>query len=215
LVPLWDNLQVGDLEPMPLPTLCAFALLTSSPPAKEIMRRCQHAYDSVKTFRESVRGTTNSFGSTAEITFLRPGHLMVKGTSMFKSPYGFVFDGVTAWSLTGSAWTQEQSAEIGIAKITGISGTTGSTVPALLLHTSWASLGQFEQPGAKVTMATVSGRKAYKLSVTKPFSSSIWVDAATDFLLRSESKVMSSTIVVTYGAPRVDTPISARIFKHG
>lgn len=214
---LW-LLTCGQLSRTSLPARSVVPLTVVAKPArltaKQIFLKCLHAYDSVKTLRESVRASTNSFPSSAEIVFKRPGHLKVTGMSMFRSPYALVCEGTKAWSQINGNWSRMENPEMGIATITGVSGTAGAVVPALLFHTAWAGLTGFEGRSVKVSTAVVSGRRTYRLTADVP-KASLWIDAGTFFLVRSEQQVAKSVVIVDFGRPKVNGPVSMTSFSHG
>jgi outer membrane lipoprotein-sorting protein len=183
-----------------------------NPTGQQILQRCQKAYDSARTLDETVTASMGGRpGGTAHILFQRPGKLRVSGTTMFgSSKYDLVSNGAT-WVSTGGSWEQEKSAEMGIAAITGISGTAGTNVPALLLHTSWGTLATGAS-ALTVASDTVNGHATYRVSMTTPFTRSIWIDKKTFFLVKISQSLGGYNSVVTFGTPRINGPIPAKAF---
>lgn len=217
-----------------LMTASSHAFAAGSPTGQQILQRCQKAYDSVRTLDETVKASTGGRpGGTAHILFQRPGKLRVSGTTMFDSKYDLVSSGGTTWVNTSTStallppdnatgnfkrvvqndgpWQKEQSAEMGIASITGISGTAGTNVPALLLHTSWGTLAT---SASTLTVAsdTVNGHATYRVSMTTPFTRSIWIDKKTFFLVKITQSLGGYNSAVTFGTPHINRPIPAKAF---
>lgn len=178
----------------------------------QVLKRSQAAYDAVSSLEETVRGDIGGSGADAHISFVRPGKLRVTGKSMFGAPYELLVTGGKTWVFNGGSWSTAQSPEMGIATITGISANTGTHVPAALLHASFGGLKSMQASPTTVKLVNVRGHSLYRVSATQPFSTSLWIDAKTFFLVKSEMVAMGKTISLTFDPPVVNKPIPARRF---
>jgi len=204
-------------------TLAIFALLATgassggdTPSPSEIMKRCQHAYDSVKSFEEDVRGSisgpsagsTFSAPGTAHISFVRPGRLRVSGNTMFGNTYDMLVNGSTSWEKMNGAWSQAQDPGRSIAGITGISANAGTRVPVLLLHVAAIPVPTF----VSVKSERVNNRGTYRLTSKDWMSTTFWIDQKTYFLVKTTGVAMGSVITVSFGVPKVNKPIPSSRF---
>ena len=110
-------------------------------------------------------------------------------------------------------WATQSSPELGIAAITGVSANAGMGVPSLLFHTSWG-WGHISETAqsSTVTKVTLSGKSAFKIAMGGQLPLTIWIDAKTHFVMKSEMSAMGKTIVVTCQPPLVNRPIPASAF---
>lgn len=195
-----------------LPALI-FALAGGPLSAKDAMQQCQKAYDSVKTFEQDVTGRIGEMKGTAHISFARPGKLRASGASLFGLKYDLLCDGKSTWVLNGENWSQSKDPENGIATVTGISANAATVVPAMLFHTAWGRLDPALAGSAKATPVTIGGRKLIKVSPFGPTGETVWIDASTHFITRTEANIMSRNITVVFGPPKVNGAIPANRFK--
>lgn len=194
--------------------LHAVALRAPTPSASEIFRRMQKAYDSVRTFEQDVKGGIGDQQGTAHISFSRPGRLRASGNTLGGfSKYDLLCDGKSTWVLNGGSWSKVESPEMGVATITGVSGNAGTLVPAMLLHTTWGSLSPLLAKESTVVLQTVDGKKTFVIRGAKPYASITWIDAASFFVVRTETKVMDRTITVVFAPPKVDKAIPSSRFS--
>ncbi len=191
----------------------AFLALHAPLTAPEILQRSQKAYDAARTFEQNVTGEIGGSKGTARIAFVRPGRLRVGGSTLFGRKYDLLADGKSTWVLNGGSWNPVQNAEMGIATITGISAMTGTFVPGTLLRLT--SCGLFPETGRShtVKIETVKGRKFYRLTSAKPFPETLWIDATTFFVARTEADLMGRKSVVTFAPPKVNGTIPASRFQ--
>lgn len=183
--------------------------------AEEVLLRSQKAYDTVKTFEQSVVGQLDTMKGTANISFSRPGKLRVDGKPMFlaTAKYDLVSTAQGTWVFNAGSWNQVASADLGIASITGISANAGMLVPATLTHSKWGSVGGLFKSKSTLTNETVGGRKLLCVKGTEPFTMSIWIDPVSYFVVRTEMTTMGRKITVVFSPPKVNQPISASRFK--
>ncbi len=192
--------------------LTALLRAGASPSAQEILARCQHAYDAVRTFEVDVRGQSGNSTATAHISFSRPGKLRAGGTSLFGAKYEVLVNGSKCAVFNGGLWQPENNAESAVSTVTGIGGTTPTAVSSLLLHLEWGKLIPPNMAAYGVSEDSVANRKCYKLRTTKPFDTSYWFDKQTYFLVRTRQHILSTPIAVDFGLPTVNHPIPAGRF---
>jgi len=190
-------------------------LQAQAPSGAQVLKWCQQAYDSATTLQEDVAATmsTNNLTATARITFKRPGKLTVYGRSIFGAPYGLLsFDGLT-WVKNGPmGWTSQNSPEMGIATVTGVSGNAAMSVPAALFHTSWGGFAG-DKPKGPATLTELKGRKVYLVTSGGSVPRKYWIDADTHFLVLTELTAMKTKITVRFGPVKMNRPISDKEFR--
>jgi len=181
--------------------------------ASQIFQKSQQAYNAVHTFEQTAHSSVNgNNGGSAHIQFQRPGKLRVGGATMFNSNYDLLSNGTT-WLYNAGNWETVKDAETGIGSITGISGSSGTAVPALLLHTRWGS--PFPVSGnnnVTVGAENISGHSTYRISTTAPLATTFWIDKKTFFLVKMKQTFQTYTFIVTYNTPSVNKPIPAKAF---
>jgi hypothetical protein len=186
-------------------SLCAlWSLFTQTPllaqgtlSGSQICERCQKAYNALKSYQGTTKVTTNSslgggtqvFHSSADIKFSRPSLLKVDGTLISSGPYSLVSDGKTTWTswmLTKGKWQKQASLDMAIAGLTGISGQSCTTIPAMLVHTQFGSpFGAGAQIDSKVGQETVNGKATFRVNVTDASGDrTIWIDRKTFLLVK-------------------------------
>lgn len=191
----------------------------------QILQECRQAYASVQTFQQDAQSSIGGQHATAHIVYQRPGNLRVSGTSLFAAvpPLSSKYDlicrgGSDDWVYNAGKWEQEVSAEMGVGAITGISGTAGTGVPALLLHDGgWGDVLAGLDEIDSVTTETIEGRDVYRvIGRVDNRSTTLWIDQKTFFLIRSRVLVQMRhrviPITVTYSPPKIDEPIPANSF---
>lgn len=201
------------------PIVFALALAASfahaGPTGKEILLKCQKAYDSVSSFEQDSRGTIRGNTGTAHIVYVKPGKLRASGSTMFSATqkYDLICDGKSVSLFMNGSWSQPEGPEMGVATITGLSGNAGTMVESALLHTAWGSFMQLANGPSKVFNDKVDGRPVFRIETKQAIPMTFWIDAKTYFIVKTESTVMNSKILVTYSQPRVNQPIPASRFK--
>lgn len=193
--------------------LVAFVLaaLPPTPTAAQILARAQHAYDSVRTLEETVKGTIGRSTGTAHIYFQRPAKLSVSGTSLFGSKYKLVSDGRTTWVLNGNTWSKAASEEMGIATITGIAANAGTAVPAALVHARFGNILKLYDP-VQAVKTTLGGRPVYRLYTERPFPTTVWIDSHSFMLVKTLVVAIGQQINVQFDPPKVNGPVPAKAF---
>ena len=133
--------------------------------------------------------------------------------------YDLLSQGASTWVNNAGMWEQQQSPEMGIAAITGISAGAGAAVPALLFHTNWGNPLPNTRRSVSVDQETLGGRPVYRLTsaIGSRLSSTVWIDQKTLFLVKSQQvsetpKNGTYTFTVTYSAPIVNETIPANAF---
>ena len=156
-----------------------------------------------------MTATSGRSTATAHISFSRPGKLRANGKSLFNSKYDLIVNGPSLSVFNTGAWQPSKDAEMGLATVTGLAGTAPMTVSSLLLHTKWGSL---EGPQFTVAEERLSGRDCYRLDRKGQMTLTAWIDKKTHFLVKTKFSVMRTTVVVDFGAPRINKPIPASRF---
>ena len=125
-----------------------------TPTAQQVVRRCQRAYDALKTYQISVSVTTRGrvgpaqlsiiSHTSASIQFARPGNIHAEaenstlGMTALAGTYAYVSNGLVTYlrdSDTGNSWQKAQSADFAIASYQGVADAAISALPAVLLGT--------------------------------------------------------------------------------
>ncbi len=179
--------------------------------AAQIAERCRQTYANLKTYQGTstvnahsiIGGTPYDFQSSASVQFVRPGKISAQGTDTSGHPFGYVSDGVTTEQTYptvvnwGHSWQKvsgdekTSSTEAAIAGATGIAQWAATTVPALLIGTTWGVVLPLNSGGVldrEVREDAVEGQKCYVLAAhsvetDKTMATSLWIDEKT-FLVR-------------------------------
>jgi outer membrane lipoprotein-sorting protein len=178
---------------------------------EEVIRRSVAAHTAVKSLHVQVSLKSGGRKADANIYFKRPGQLRVSGNSLFGSRYDLVVNGKAVWFTGPDGWEKAKNVDEGLAAITGVSGNTGTYVPALLMHTTWGdpfALG----PKITVSQEKIGSTSVYHLASKSPMERDIWVDAKTYFLVRSQMKFQSYVFLLNYTKPQVNVAIPASKF---
>jgi len=188
----------------------------------QVLQRCQAAYHAAKTLDETVHSLSNNLPASAHILFQSPATIRVSGQTLFAGQtYDMVSDSKATFVFVAGGWQQQQSAENGIAEITGISGTSGTIVPAILTHSGIGDIAaQAGKNPATVAMDTTDGQRTYRVSLSIPNKKvagsrlhTYWVNSHTFFLVKSSMQFPGFENTVTYDAPIVDKPLPASAFQ--
>ncbi len=188
----------------------------------QILQRCEDAYHAVNTLDQTAHALSNNLSASAHILFQRPAMLRVSGQTTFPgSPYDMISDGASTSVYNPLHRETQPSAEMGIAAITGISGTSGTVVPAILAHSQMGNISVIAQnSAATVTTDTVNGQPTYCVSFTFPSprtggsqQQAYWVNRRTFYLVKTSMQFPGLENTVTYDAPIVDKPLPASAFQ--
>lgn len=189
--------------------------LAGAQTAEQVIAKCQKAYDSVKTLKQEAAGSGSGASATATIWFSRPGNLRVTGRTLFRTPYDLISTPKETWLLTNGEWAKVKDVENGIATITGVSANTGSIVPSALMHTRWSNLKGFVAADTKVAREKLGSGSVFRLSTKRQFSFTLWIDAKSYFIVKTQLEMRGQKIEVNYQPPVVDKAIPASRFKRG
>ena len=117
------------------------------PNAGAAIEKCRAAYAALKTYQGTTESEShidleagsNSFKTKAAIKFVAPDKLRVEGDFMGSGTgtYVMVASDGKAWVSGLPAQKEATTPEMAIAGLTGVSGQSATTIPAILLHTSW------------------------------------------------------------------------------
>ena len=200
-----------------MPLLIALASLSLSrsgiPTAVQILASCQKAYDSVRTFEQDVSSVSGGMKGSAHIIFSRPGNLRAGGQSLFGQKYDLIVKGNSASVYNVGSWSDGQTAEMGLATVTGLSGMAPTPVSAFLLHTKWGALASDADVHYKVHSDKVGDADTFRLDADKPWKSSIWIDKKTRFLVKTKIHIMNSDVGILCSPAKVNLPIPFSRFK--
>jgi outer membrane lipoprotein-sorting protein len=189
-------------------------MLVHLPPADQIIKRCQAAYDSVQTLEEDVASSAGTTGNgSAHISFQRPGKLRITGKTLFGQAYDVLAIGSQSFIKNPSVWQNAQSPEMAIATVTGVSGAACAGVPAQLLHTSWYEIVPDSRAHYKVFADSIRGIRCYRLDVAGQNPRSLWFDKRTGFYVKTSSTIFGQKLVVDFAPPTVNKPIPASRFR--
>ncbi len=181
------------------------------PSSAQIVARCQKAYDSVQTLEVVVNALTGKTPTTAHFYFARPGKFRVTGRTTFGTKYDLLIKNKVVNVYSADKWQTADTAEMGVATLTGTSGSAITNVSSLLLHTAWGSLSP-DLKKSKVVEEKQNGRDCYRLEDKGELKTSVWIDRKTFFLVRTNAKVMGFQIDIEYGQPIINKPIPAAKF---
>lgn len=183
---------------------------------EQILERCQAAYHAVKTLNATVRSLTNGkYAATAHILFQAPSQLRVRGQSLVSGQsYALFSDGKSTSIQVAGQWQQTRSPELGIAKITGISGTAGAIIPDILLHSATEDLAaKVRTNPAAVAADTVEGWQTYRVSFSIPsknlegnIQETYWIKRDTFLLVKSSRQFKGLENVAVYDKPIINGP---------
>ncbi len=185
-----------------------------TPTGPQVLQRVQKAYDSLRQLEVDVTGEISGTRGTSKISFQRPGKMRVSGTSMFGSDYDLLVNGKATWLKAQGAWEKVESPEMGIASITGISANAGTLIPSLLFHTKWGGISHLSGVPGKVSKEKQKGQNVLRVDAKGQMPMTLWVDAKTYLLVRTQMSAMGHTITVTFGPHKVNSAIpSGRFVK--
>lgn len=185
--------------------------LMVSPPLTEgqVFAKVRAAYTAAKTLKVEVRQVdSDDQPATATIQFSKPSSLRVTGQTLFGTRYDLVAKGDKCSVLNAGKWQDNQSTEIGIAMITGVSGITGSIVPSLLTEGDQGMVAVMN-PSATVQPEKLNGKSVYHLH-TRP--AEMWVDAQTYFIVQTFMNFSNVKNKSVYSKTVVNQPIPASVF---
>lgn len=187
-------------------------LLILAPPVAmtegQVLDQVKKAYTSVKTLSVSAKLDHPQFEAKCDIRFQAPGNLRVTGSALGGQPFDLLAIASKTWLKTSGKWDPQESPEMGIASITGISGGTGALVPALLMKVDWGSI-VLKKGAAPASPSDYKGTSVY---VIHGLHNRIWVDAKTFFILRDRTEHSGLVMDVMYGETVKDKPIPASTF---
>ncbi len=184
--------------------------------AAQIAERCRAAYAGLKTYQCTAAVRTHDttvadsqasdYNTSASISFAQPSKIHAEGIDMSGDAFAFVSDGTATEEITNGVkgtWRKDKDVESAIASVTGISQSAGTTIPALLLRTTWGDPLGRGPTDAEVREDTVQGQPCYVLTsrlnkANDTQTKYLWVDETT-FLLRrivSDNKNDARTIFI-------------------
>ena len=202
-----------------LSTMAQAAPLT--PP--QIVQRCQAAYDALQTYQGTTTVTTlgnggrQTYHTSAQIVFARPGKIRAWGDAMFGGQFAYVSDGTTTMQKMGGTWQSAKDAETAIAGATGVAQNAATTLPALLLHTRWGDPFPRGLAFQAVRQEAIGGHPCYRVSGTSAMGSdTYWIDTKTFLLRRLVSDFAGGGFQLhhdeTFSGERLNAPIPATTF---
>lgn len=170
----------------------------------QVLRRCERAYRSLRSYQGTTRVTGRSSRpggpeyvevSQARIWFTRTGSIRVEGTltgqhrATHPGTYAIASSGANTfvrWTVDGNRWTKSESVDLAVAGFTGVSGGVCTTIPTLLFSMKdgkpWSSVPKEQQ---NVVIERVQGKKAYRVGLTDRFAgTTVWIDHRTMLLLK-------------------------------
>lgn len=177
-------------------TLAALPAAAQKPlTAQQVLQRCQDAYAALGSYsgrtdvqtQDDINGRKASYHTMADVQWARPNHIRVTGTLLTGGTFAFVSNGPQTWETTmgGSGqWQRSRSAEMSIASFTGVSQSADTTIPAILLHTTWGD--PFTRLAhLKVTRAPYLGRSVYRVDGSGRLGNeTLWIDPGTLLLVK-------------------------------
>ena len=175
----------------------------------EVLKRTEQAYASAKTLSVEAKLTSSHYSATAKIHFSSPNNLRVAGKTGFSSDYVLLVVKGKASVFNADKWEDLTSVDMGIASVTGISGTLGNTVPSFLLKPKFGGFA-VANGNAVAKVEKIKGKPAYKL--TNQFQE-IWVDQKTFFIVQTKIGGATEPMIGIYGTTVVNAAIPASVFK--
>jgi outer membrane lipoprotein-sorting protein len=183
--------------------------------SSELLAKLKAAYGTAKTLEVSVSSNTAGQKASARISYQRPGRLRVSGTTLFGTPFQLLVNDDVTWVFSNDAWTKAESVEMGIATITGISGSTGTLVPSILFGTSWGMPDPAFTKASKVSQVSLDGRTAYRVISATPNKVTYWVDSKTFLVTKARTEFGDMKIDVEFSGYKLNLPIAATVFRKG
>ena len=165
--------------------------------APQVLERCKKAYGALKSYKgttlvvtkATIGGTKQTFATSANIEFVRPGKIRVEGKMMTMGGFIFISDGAQTWQKTqimnGGKWQKAQNIEMAIATFTGTSQNAATAIPALLVNVNWGNPFGPTLRADKVRREMVGKAVALRLEATSAIGRvTYWIDPRTFLLTR-------------------------------
>jgi RNA polymerase sigma factor (sigma-70 family) len=201
--------------------------------ASQVVANSIKAYAGLTSYSCHVEGDLNigtgpgSVG-TADINFVRPAHLSAIGTTgrmegVGGFPYQLLIVGPSSTFKMAFISNQTYSSpDEGIAAATGVSCSTASTIPSLLLNSS-SGASPFNTGAnydASVTRETIDGDICDRVDEKSPEQQTFWISQKTNLIYRLETTkvladggVFHKTVTVTNSVINPEIPVSSFVMR--
>ncbi|MCS6775341.1 MAG: hypothetical protein RMJ43_07655 [Chloroherpetonaceae bacterium] len=206
-------MRQGGRMPVLLAPVCAVFGAVVSPcgaqelTAAQVVARCRRAYRALKSYegtaqvvcRTERNGNVQVWRASAVIAYARPGRIRVEGVNRLGQRYRYVSDGQsvtmdhgpvpgTQPSVRSGRWEHSLSVTAAMARTGGAALNASTTIPSLLLGTSWGNPLVLEhRPEGRVIRERVNGMLAYRVRLTtRSGAVTLWIDARTFLLLQMQ-----------------------------
>jgi hypothetical protein len=182
------------------------------PTGVELLDRCQAAYDAVRTLEVTSKTKQGSLTADAHLFFERPGKLRVSGKGL-AAKYDLWITPTDRW-LYHVGWMKQDSLEMAIGGVSGVSGQTATYLPPLLLHEKWGNLMSIKKYPLAVSSERLGDRDAYRLTATGPNTTMrVWFEKSTYFIARIAKDVPGGVQDISFGPYKVNKAIPAGTFS--
>ena len=165
---------------------------------QQVLLACAQTYHSLQEFKgsaavvsqSSINGAISLSNANADFDFVRGQHFDIGGYDSSHDAYSITSTPqktTTKWALFGKEQVETaRDVSSAVASFTGVAGLAPTTIPALLLETSYKYPFDTNMPATLKPSETFGGHLCFVVSqqtVKRPGNDTYWIDAKT-FLLR-------------------------------